>query len=53
MLQLERSLYGVENWIFRKVVQKHLELFKMWRWRRMEKIIWADKVRNEILQRVK
>jgi hypothetical protein len=25
----------------------------MWCWRRMEKIIWTDRVRNEVLQRVK
>ena len=26
---------------------KHLESFEMWCWRRMEKIIWTDYVRNE------
>jgi hypothetical protein len=26
---------------------------EMWCWKCMEKIIWADRVRNEILQRVK
>ena len=32
----------------------HLESFEMWCWRRMEKIIWADHVRNEeVLLRVK
>jgi len=36
------------------VVQKHLENFEMWCWRRMEKIIWTDCVRNkEVLLRVK
>jgi hypothetical protein len=34
--------------------QKHLESFEMWCWRRMEKIIWTDHVRNEeVLLRVK
>jgi hypothetical protein len=27
--------------------------FEMWYWRRMEKISWTDRVRNEVLQRVK
>ena len=27
--------------------QKRLESFEMWYWRRMEKIIWTDHVRNE------
>jgi hypothetical protein len=35
------------------VDQKYLESFEMWCWRRMEKISWADRVRNEVLQRVK
>ena len=31
----------------RKVVEKYLESFEMWCWRRMEKISWTDRVRNE------
>jgi hypothetical protein len=34
--------------------QKYLESFEMWCWRRMEKISWTDRVRNEeVLQTVK
>jgi hypothetical protein len=48
------ALYGAETWTLRKVDQKYLESFEMWCWRRMEKIIWTDRVRNEeVLQRVK
>ena len=48
------ALYGAETWTLRKVDQKCLGSFEMWCWRRMEKIIWADRVRNkEILHRVK
>jgi hypothetical protein len=44
---------GAETWTFRKVNQKYLESFKMWYWRRMEKISWPDLVRNqEVLHRV-
>jgi len=25
----------------------------MWCWRRMEMIVWTDRVRNEVIQRVK
>ena len=39
--------YGAETWTLREVDQKHLESFEMWCWRRMEKIIWTDHVRNE------
>ena len=48
------GLYGAETWTLRAVDQKHLESFEMWCWRRMEKIIWTDHVRNEdVLLRVK
>jgi hypothetical protein len=46
-------LYGAETWTLRKVGQKYLENFKVWYWRRMEKISWTDRVRNEVLHRVK
>jgi hypothetical protein len=48
------ALYGAETWTLRKVDQTYLESFDMWCWRRMEKISWTDRVRNEeVLQRVK
>jgi hypothetical protein len=41
------------NWTPWKVYQKYLESFEMWCWRRMEKINWTDRVRNEeVLQSV-
>ena len=33
--------------MIRTVDKKHLASFEMWCWRRMEKIIWTDHVRNE------
>jgi hypothetical protein len=40
--------------MLRAVDQKHLESFEMWYWRRIEKIIWTDRVRNEeVLLRVR
>jgi hypothetical protein len=46
-------LYGAETWTLRKV-EKYLESFKMWYWRRMENISRTDRVRNEeVLHRVK
>jgi hypothetical protein len=48
------ALCGAETWTLRAADQKHLESFEMWCWRRMEKIIWTDHVRNEeVLLRVK
>jgi hypothetical protein len=48
------ALYGAETWTLRKVDHKYLESFEMWCWRRMEKIIWTDRVSNEeVLHRVK
>jgi hypothetical protein len=41
------ALYGAETGTFRAVGQKKLESFEMWCWRRMEKISWTDRLRNE------
>jgi hypothetical protein len=41
------ALYVAETWTLRKVDKKYLESFDMWSWRRMEKISWTDRVRNE------
>jgi hypothetical protein len=46
-------LYGAETWTLRKADQKYLESFEMWCWRRLEKMSWTDRVRNEVLHRVK
>jgi hypothetical protein len=48
-----RALCGAETRTLRKVDQKYLESFEMWCWKRMEQIIWTDRVRNEeVLHRV-
>jgi hypothetical protein len=41
------ALYGAETWMLQAVDQKCLESFKMWCWRRMEKMNWTEHVRNE------
>ena len=40
-------LCGAEIWTLQDVDQKYLENFEMWCWRRMDKISWTDRVRNE------
>jgi hypothetical protein len=48
------ALYGAETGTVRAVDQKQLYSFEMWCWRRMKKISWTDRVRNEeALLRVK
>jgi hypothetical protein len=47
VLHLEHSLCGAETWIVRKEDQNYLEISEMWCRRRMEKIIWTDRVKNE------
>jgi hypothetical protein len=48
------GFYGAETWTLREVDQKYVKSFEMWCWRRMEKISWIDRVKNEeVLQRVK
>jgi len=46
------SFYGAENSTLRKIDHKYLENFQMWCWRRMERIRWTDRVRNEVLHTV-
>jgi hypothetical protein len=41
------ALYGAENWTLRAAEQKYLDTFEMWCWRRLEKLIRTDHVRNE------
>jgi hypothetical protein len=41
------ALYGAETWTLRAVDQKNPESFKIWCWRRMEKISRTDHVRNK------
>ena len=43
------ALYDAGSWTLRATEQKHLEIFEMWCWRRMEKISCTDHVRNEEL----
>jgi len=48
------ALCGAETGTVRAVDEKQLGRFEMWCWRRMEKISWTDRVRNEeALLRVK
>jgi hypothetical protein len=43
----------METWKLRNVDQKYLKIFEIWCWRRMEKIVWTDRIRNEeILHRI-
>jgi hypothetical protein len=48
------ALNGAETGTLQKVHHNYLESFELWCWRRMEKISWTDRVRNEeVLMRVK
>jgi hypothetical protein len=38
--------YGATIWILRRVDQKYLGSFEMWRWRRREEISWKDRMKN-------
>lgn len=47
-------MYGAETWTFRKVDRKYLESFEVHYCRRMEQIVWTDRLKNEeVFQRVK
>ena len=47
------ALYGAETWTLRRSEEKRIEAFEMWIWRRMERVKWTDRIRNEaVLERV-
>ena len=39
-------MFVAETWTLRKVDKKYLKGFEMWCWRRMEKIVLTDDVKN-------
>ncbi|KAJ4448167.1 hypothetical protein ANN_10180 [Periplaneta americana] len=41
------ALYGAETWTLRRSEEKQLEAFEMWIWRRMERVKWTDRTKNE------
>jgi hypothetical protein len=54
LLYLEPAWYGDKIGTLRTVDHKYRESFEMWCWRRLEKIIWTDRARNEeVLHSVK
>ena len=40
-------LYGCETWTINKEMEKRLEAFEMWCWRRMLRISWTERRTNE------
>ena len=45
-------LYGCEVWTLNKREVERLEAFEMWTWRRLLKVKWSDKIKNdEVLRR--
>ena len=47
------AFHGAVNWTLQKVGQIYLESSEVWCWRRIDKIGWTDRVRNEdVLHRV-
>ncbi|KAJ4450349.1 hypothetical protein ANN_01769 [Periplaneta americana] len=44
---------GAETWTLRRSEEKRIEAIEMWIWRRMERVKWTDRMRNEaVLERV-
>lgn len=47
-------LYGAETWTMRSLDIKRIEAFEMWVWRRLERVKWTEKMKNEdVLKKVK
>jgi hypothetical protein len=41
------AFYGAKIWTHCNVDEKYMQSFKMWYWRKMERISWTECVRNE------
>ena len=44
-------LYGSEAWTLNKQMEKRIEAFEMWCWRRLLKISWTERISNEEVMR--
>jgi hypothetical protein len=46
------AVYGAATWTLQKLDHKYLDSFEMWCWRKMERINWTVRVKNEeVLQK--
>ncbi|KAJ4447192.1 hypothetical protein ANN_09193 [Periplaneta americana] len=47
------ALYGLETWTLRRSEEKRINAFEMWICRRLERVKWTDRIRNEaVLERI-
>jgi len=47
------AVYRTKTWKLQKIDHKYIEISEMWYWKRMEKIFWTDRVKKEVIPRVK
>ncbi|KAJ4451515.1 hypothetical protein ANN_02979 [Periplaneta americana] len=48
-----KCIIWAERWTLRRSEENRIEAFEMWLWRRMERVKWTDRIRNEtVLERV-
>ncbi|KAJ4448457.1 hypothetical protein ANN_10473 [Periplaneta americana] len=51
--QTTKSIVWAETWTLRRSEEKRIESFEMWMWRKMERVKWTDRIRNEaVLERL-
>ena len=46
-------MYGAGAWTLREIDRKYLETDETWRWRRMEKSSWTDRVKKKKVKKPK
>ncbi|KAJ4427404.1 hypothetical protein ANN_25026 [Periplaneta americana] len=46
---VECSIIWSKTWTLRRSKEKRIEPFEMWIWRRMERVNWTDRIRNEAM----
>ena len=40
-------MYGYESWIIKKAEHRRIDVFEMWRWRRLLRVPWTSRVSNQ------
>ena len=40
-------MYGCESWIIKKAEHRRIDVFEMWRWRRLLRVPWTSRVSNQ------
>ena len=44
-------IYGCENWAIKKAEHQRIDVFKLWCWRRLLRVLWTSRRSNQSILR--